>query len=112
MSSNCPTVGLGRDTSHTADLNSLCFFVKPLIHLVGSNDAIIHGAKPARHNDTDGTSVIKAFDLVRELHRDLETFKLGAKRSALHRLSVVVHRTWGRCFDVVNLVAHARNEGL
>ena len=62
--SKCPIVGVGRDTSHTADLNSLCFFVEPLIHLVGSNDAIIHGAKPARHNDTDGTSVIKAFDLV------------------------------------------------
>ena len=57
-------VGMDQDTRHTADLNSLCFFVEPLIHLVGSNDAIIHGAKPARHNDTDGTSVIKAFDLV------------------------------------------------
>ena len=49
------------------------------------------------------------FDL--KVHRDLETFKLGAKRSALHRLSVMFTYV-GRRFDVVNLVAHARNKGL
>ena len=50
-----------------------------LVDFVGGDDAVIDGAEPAGHDDADGTGVVEARQLFREVHGDLEAFELGAK---------------------------------
>src|SRR5688500_1243118 len=47
-----------------------------LVDLVRDDDAIIDRAQPARHDDADGTGVIKAGQFLRQIHRDLQSFEL------------------------------------
>ena len=88
----------------------LSLLVEPLVHLVGGDDTVIHGAEPAGHDDADRAGVVEALDLIGEFHRDFEAFEFGAEGGALHGLGVVVHGAGSGGFDVVDLVAHAGDE--
>ena len=49
------------------------------VDLVGDDDAIVDGAKPARHDDADRAGMECAADFFRQFHADFKTFKLGAE---------------------------------
>ncbi len=54
--------------------------------------------------------MVKPLHLFRQIHGNLQAFKLRSKGGALHRLRVMIHGAGRRRFNVIDFITHPRNK--